>query len=233
MSHHKNSNGRIWLGAILIVIGALIFLKNFHFNILYIDIFSWPFILLVIGIIILVNRKDSIFGLILVIVGGIGIASKYLHISFRSILSEYWPILLILLGIYTIFKTFGKNEDTGVESIDSNEYYLDVFSIFGDITKIIKTTNFLGGKTTSLFSDLKVELRESKLPKGTIELDTVTLFGSTTIFIPNDWDVIIKTTTIFGGFEDHRGKSIPEAEFESKVLVVKGLVLFGSGEIKS
>ena len=63
MSIRSNSNGRIWLGSILIVVGALIFLKNFHFDILNINIFSWPVILLIIGGIILANHKDSILGL--------------------------------------------------------------------------------------------------------------------------------------------------------------------------
>ena len=236
MSQTNNSNGRVWLGAILIVLGSLFFLKNFHFNILNFNILSWPFLLLVIGIIILLNHKDSFFGLILIIVGGIGISSNLFDISFRSIIGEYWPVIFIIIGLYTIFKTFGKQHSSGPDMVEAEDFYLDVFSIFGDKTKIIKTNNFLGGKLTSIFSDLKISLSDSKLAKGNLELDMLTIFGSTEIYLPNDWEVIIKTTTIFGGFEDQRfNRREPDSnnEHQGKTIVIKGLVLFGSGEIKS
>jgi len=232
MSNH-NSNGRTWLGAILIIVGALIFMKNFHLSFFHIDIFSWPFILLIIGIIVLVNHKDSFFGLFLVIIGGAGIASQYFHISFRYIFREYWPFLLIILGIYLVLKQGVRNTSNKNEFVDSEEYYLDIFSIFGEKTKKIKTNNFLGGKTTSLFGELKVDLKDSRLTHGTKELDTLTLFGATKIYLPNDWNVIIKATTIFGGFEDHRGRSEQSENTETKILIIKGLVLFGGGEIRS
>ena len=233
MKEHKNSNGRIWLGAILIIVGALIFLKNFHFNIFQFDLFSWPFILILIGIIILINQRDSFFGFLLIIIGGAGIASKYLHISFRSVFSEYWPVLLIILGVYTLFKSIGTNSKSNMDTIESEECQVDIFSIFGDSTKQIKTNNFLGGKITSIFGDLKVDLRQSHLANGKQVLDTLTMFGATEIFLPNDWEVIIKTTTIFGGFDDKRSKTESLKELNEKVLVIKGLVLFGGGEIRS
>ena len=101
--------------------------------------------------------------------------------------------------------------------------------------KLLKQIIFLGGKFTSIFSDLKVTLKESGMDAGIRELDTLTMFGATQIFLPDDWEVIIKTTTLFGGFEDQRGrrKLNSDGEASSKTLVIKGLVLFGSGEIKS
>lgn len=232
MSIKNNSNGRIWLGAILIVVGVLIFLKNFHYHFLNINIFSWPVILLVIGIIILVNHKESFFGIVLVVVGGAGIASRYFHISFKSFFSEYWPFLIIIFGIYLVLRRNSNGANYHQDYIESKEYYLDIFSIFGDRTKKIKTDNFLGGKSTSLFSSLKIDLRDAKIIDGVKELDTLTMFGATEIFLPNDWEVKIKTTTIFGGFEDHRGKSNSIEENVNKILIIKGLVLFGGGEIK-
>lgn len=235
MSDTNNSNGRIWLGAALIILGSLFFLRNFHFSIFNFNILSWPFLLLIIGIVILVNHKDSLFGLILLVVGGIGIASNYFNQSFRSIIFDYWPFLIIILGFYTILKSFGSKDEVKNEIIDEDNYYLDIFSIFGDKTKIINTSNFLGGKLTSIFSDLKVTLKGSNMDEGVRELDTLTIFGATQIFLPDDWEVIIKTTTLFGGFEDQRfnKKMNADSEISSKTLVVKGLVLFGSGEIKS
>ncbi len=235
MSHTNNSNGRVWLGAVLIALGTLFFLRNFHFNIFNFNIFSWPFLLLIVGLIILVNHRDSFFGLLLIIIGGIGITSNLFNLSFRSIIGEYWPIILIIIGLYTIIKTFSKRVDTKQDIIEAEDYYLDIFSIFGERTKIVKTNNFLGGKLTSIFSDLKVSLRDSKITNPNLELEMLTIFGATEIYLPNDWEIIIKATTIFGGFEDQRlNKQINyNTELQGKTLVIKGLVLFGSVEIKS
>jgi predicted membrane protein len=232
MSNHNSSRGRVWLGVALIIVGLMLFMRNFHFHIFYFDIFSWPFILLIIGLFIIFNHKDSFFGWVLIVIGGIGITSRYLHISFRSVIMDYWPVLLIILGAYTLLKAFGGNKDDSVETTEAKEHYLDVFSIFGEKSKIIKTDNFLGGKTTLLFGELNLYLRESSLQQYNTVLDSITLFGSTNIYIPSDWEVVIKTVTIFGGFEDNRVKSQKDIN-DKKILVIKGLVLFGGGELKN
>ena len=232
MSNNNSSKGRIWLGLILIIVGLLIFMRNFHFHIFNIDILTWPIILMVIGLFIVFRNKDSFFGWLLLIIGGIGLSSRFLNMSFREIISEYWPILLIILGIYTLLKSFRSKEDNELSEISNNEHYLDIFSFFGDKTIIVKTNDFLGGKITSLFSEVQIDLRESRIKQSKVILDSVTLFASTKIFVPNDWEVIIKTLTIFGGFEDNRRRIKHEGEVQ-KIIVVKGLVMFGGGELKN
>lgn len=233
MSNHNNSNGRTWLGATLIIIGALLFMDNFHLTFFQINIFSWPVILLISGIFLLINHKGSGFAILLIILGGVGIASNFLHISIRSVFIEYWPFMLILFGIYLIFKKNIHHKKIESDFIEKDEYFLDIFSMFGDTRKKINITNFLGGKTTSLFSDLKIDLKNSQIQSGVRVLDTLTMFGATEIFIPSNWQIVIKVTTIFGGFEDHRIMTTQNANEDKKVLVIKGLVLFGSGEIKN
>ena len=233
MANQNSSRGRIWLGAALILIGLLLFMRNFHFHFFYFDIFSWPFIVLIIGLVIIFNHKDSFFGWLLIVVGGIGITSRYLDISFRSVIIDYWPVLLILLGAYTLLRAFGGSSNENLEDIiDEQEHYLDEFSIFGDKSKLIRTGNFLGGKTTSLFGELNIDLREAVLQQYNTVLDSITIFGSTNIYLPAEWEVVIKTVTIFGGFEDKRTKASTESS-DKKILVIKGLVLFGGGEIKN
>ena len=146
MSNQKNSNGRIWLGAILIIVGTLIFLRNFNFEFLHINIFSWPFIMLLVGIVVLINSKDSLFGIILVILGGVGLTARYFDTSYREIFSEYWPVLLILLGLHTIFKNFGGGNSNKTETIENDNEVIDIFSFLGDKSKFIKSSKFIGGK---------------------------------------------------------------------------------------
>jgi len=127
---------------------------------------------------------------------------------------------------------FNKKKDDK-ESTESEQNAIDIFSIFGNKTKYIKSGNFLGGKTTSIFGDLKIDLRNCQINNNVIELDTLTLFGATGFNIPNDWEVIIKMTTLFGGLDDQRTSQQKLEDESKKILVLKGIVLFGGFEIRN
>jgi predicted membrane chloride channel (bestrophin family) len=60
MEAHRNLGSRVILGIILIAIGVIYLLKSFYFPI-DIEIFSFPFILIVIGIIIMLNSGNKLF----------------------------------------------------------------------------------------------------------------------------------------------------------------------------
>lgn len=128
------------------------------------------------------------------------------------------------------FQKSNKHQISDHEFVESNEYLVDIFTIIGETHKVIKTNRFLGGKISSILGETQIDLRNSKLAEGKIELDTLTMFASTEIHIPSDWKVFIKTTTIFGGFEDLRSPTLNSES--TNILIIKGLVLFGGGEIK-
>jgi predicted membrane protein len=149
----------------------------------------------------------------------------------RFFVAEYWPFLLIIFGIYIIFKRSPHSEDGQYESVDSDEYKIDLFTLLASKTVTIKTNRFLGGKVTSILGESIIDLRNSSLADNIIELETQTILGSTEIHIPSSWNVIIKTTTILGGIEDVRGFS-ENSEGNPNTLIIKGQVLLGGGEIK-
>ena len=77
-----------------------------------------------------------------------------------------------------------------------------------------------------------LNLNNADLDWGTNVLDVFVMFGGCDIRVPSDMNVKVKVTAIFGGFSDER-KVINENEANNgKELVIKGLVLFGGGEVK-
>ena len=59
------------------------------------------------------------------------------------------------------------------------------------------------------------------------------MFGGTTIVVPNDWNIVMNVTSIFGGFSNKSVKD-PNANVDlSRTLIIKGLVVFGGGELKT
>ena len=110
---------------------------------------------------------------------------------------------------------------------------IDDISIFGGGSKIISSDNFRGGNVTAIFGGSEINLTGCKLAEGDQIIDVLLIFGGTTIVVPKDWNVIVNVTSILGGFSD---KSIRDPNIipdQSRTLHVKGLAMFGGGEVKN
>jgi len=56
------------------------------------------------------------------------------------------------------------------------------------------------------------------------------VFGGASLIIPPDWNVKSDVLNLFGGFSDKRRTSQVN---NNKTLTIKGVVIFGGGELKS
>ncbi len=236
-------DGKTWIGIILIAIGALLIADNFlflDFNLHHL-IFSWHTIFLIIGLVILNNSKNSIVGIILVIIGLFGIfnhiAPFNIYFSFR----DYWPVLLIIIGFFILFRRKDSqippksSTDVPGQSFDQQTYSGDMIeesSIFNSTNRLITSDNFRGGRITSIFGSSKINFAKSKLAPGENTLELTCIFGGCDIVVPKDWKVIMNVTAVFGGFEDKRYLS-DSSNYTEGVLIIKGAVIFGGGEILS
>ena len=238
----SNTTARLIVGLILIVLGGLFLLDNY--GIIYFSLpsflFHWEYILIGIGLFILATSNNKTTGIILIAIG----------VFFRF--PEFWPLLLVGLGIYIILKrnnskpnlgtspsfTEGEtqnnftSEGTDSTSTESLQDSIDDVSIFGGGTKNFSSKNFTGGKMTAIFGGSDVHLENCTLAHGRNELDLFVMFGGYEIFVPQDWNVVVNVIPIFGGFSDKRMKDPNRVYEDDKVLVIKGMVLFGGGEVK-
>ena len=56
--------------------------------------------------------------------------------------------------------------------------------------------------------------------------------GGTELIVPSNWKIKSDVTSIFGGFNDKKYKySTIEIE-DGKELIIKGVLIFGGGEVK-
>jgi predicted membrane protein len=252
MEVHRNLGSRVILGIILIAIGVIYLLKTFYFPI-DIEIFSFPFILIVIGIIIMLNSGNKLFGVIVFVFGLLLYFGDHITI---------WPFFFILWGIYIIFKNrsyghrvsdhpqpdsnpsekrdfrddiadFVKSEKKHFYDSSIRKDYLDDVSVFGGGHKVIHSDNFKGGNITAIFGGSEIDLTQCKLAPGDNIIDVVIIFGGTTIVVPNNWDVILNVTPLFGGFSNKKNRYVSSVPEPDGTLIIKGVVLFGGGEVKS
>jgi predicted membrane protein len=227
MSGKKLIEVRTLIGFLILAIGALLLLQNFGligFRISKI-IFHWYTILILIGLVLVFTSINLTSGLILITIGTIGY------------MPELWPIVLIGLGLYIILKVREtpkeKNEKISHTEAVFNSMEINEVAIFGGGKKFIQSENFRGGKITTIFGGLEINLNESKLAEGENRIELFAMFGGSTIYVPSDWKVELDVISIFGGFSDSRKFISNQNENTTKVLKIKGLVFFGGGEIKN
>lgn len=114
-----------------------------------------------------------------------------------------------------------------------NKDVIDDVAIFGGGSKIIFSDNFQGGNITAIFGGSEINLMNCKLAEGENVLDVLMVFGGSTIIVPKEWNVVINVTSILGGFSNKSVRNPNLIVDQSRTLIIKGLTLFGGGEVKT
>lgn len=217
------------IGILIIGVGLLYMLRNM--GMIRLDIwhivFSWPMLLLVVGLINFV-KKQYVWGGILLVLGLLFLQGR---ITGYDIFSTFWPVVVILVGFAIIFSNTSLFKSRRKIQVRQNgEQMIDEVCIFGGSERNIVTPAFKGGRILAVFGGANINFTQSSLAAGDNVLDVMAIFGGATLIVPADWNVKFEIFNILGGFSDKRRNLNID---HSKVLVIKGVALFGGGEIKS
>ncbi|MCC6638914.1 MAG: hypothetical protein IT278_14415 [Ignavibacteriaceae bacterium] len=240
MAKVQSQTARILIGVGLILLGVLYFLKEVDIigEQLNHVIFSLPTVVLVIGIILFVNSRRKSLAYLLMALGSVGMIIKSFNLDYSDFIV---PVILLALGFYIIYRHVEKQREAELGGdADSlrNQYkseydVLEEVSVFGGNKKIINSKNFRGGNITIIFGGSEIFLRDCELSDGENVLDLFVIFGGCDLTVPSNWNVKIDVVSLFGGFSSKRyNYSKSDDVDENKTLVIKGLVLFGGGEMK-
>jgi predicted membrane protein len=232
--HHHLTNNRSLIGVILVLAGLFLVIRNTGFFPAFIDqiIFSWPMLLLAIGLVITIGSSGGkTSGLIVMAVGGFFLIPLIFRETFHMY-NMFWPSIFIIIGVIFIFtrrRPWGAVSTASVAGDD----YIDYVNVFSGGERQIVSENFRGGKITAIFGGTELDLTKAKLAPGVSELEIACVFGGATIIVPDDMNVKIEVTPVLGGFGDSRKLHPGRTVDTSKQLVIKGAVIFGGGEVKS
>ena len=227
MTNYKN-NQSSWVGITLIIIGFFFILDTF--NIMeFGGIISdwWPAIFIIIGLIKL-QGQDRGAGLIFILIGALLLLTIHDIVEWNSIW-RLWPLILIFIGLSMIFKgrrnkwKLTNEKTTGDDYIHSN-------AVFGGSEHAITSQNFRGGETMALFGGVELDMRQAQISADGCKIHATALFVGVEIIVPDDWNVIITGTPIFGGIDS---KSRRKSDAKSgKDIFIHCTVAFGGVEIK-
>ncbi len=243
------SNKHLIGGVVVLTIGVLFLLRNFHILGPELNhyIFSWKTLLIGIGILNLALANNRVGGFILIAIGTFFWLPEIFDLSVRAG-QLFWPVIIMIVGIMLLFKRPNNPhfpwKGRGWKDASADDYqtgegnsdeYVDEVSIFSGSKKIINSNNFRGGKITAIFGGSEVNLTRAQLAPGRNILNVFFMFGGSEIVVPSNWNVVIEVTPIFGSFSDERyvPKSFQTDDGAESVLIVRGLLLFGGAEIKS
>jgi predicted membrane protein len=243
--HHRvhSASGRIWTGVFLLLIGAAALLKSYLVPTLPSWLFSWQMLLILLGLFLGIRhnfRGGPWFVLILV-------GSAFLLREFYPGLIDaryIWPIVLIAMGAFLIFKPQRRDWQERKEAETSGDtaplppqdgYHdddlLDSTSVFGGVKKTIFSKNFRGGEVVNIMGGAEINLSQSDI-QGRVELEVTQIFGGTKLVVPPHWVVKPEMAAIFGGIDDKRALHNVTID-HSKVLILKGTSIFGGIDIRN
>jgi len=233
---HRNTGEKIGFGLLLIIAGILFIFKNIDMLPKEIeDVFiSWQMLLIGIGLVKFVFDSNKFVSSILILVGGFFLLPEIFDFKIDFI-DVFWPGILIVVGLMLVFKNKRKIK-TSVFGFKDNQHssqsFIEDVNIFGGGDKVIDSEDFKGGTINNVFGGSTLDLRDCKIKGDSATIEVNCVFGGSELLIPDNWVVVIKVNSVFGGFSNKRKNRNPVNDNEKKTLFIVGSAIFGGGEIK-
>jgi predicted membrane protein len=200
------------------------------------------------------NSFSAVFGAALVLFGAIFLLDNLGYIGSSMIFDNFWPIVLILLGIAIITRT-GRSKwheqdyqrgwqdsppSTGKPSQDATGDYVSESQVFGDIHRQNSSKNFSGGHCSVVFGDIRLDLTQTDFLEGERILRISSVFGSVRVDLPANLEFCVRADCVAGSMQikgDRRGGLVQKISVQSDgyVNASKRLLIHASsvfGEIK-
>ncbi len=224
----RNLNKILW-GLTFVVIGVIIGTNSLEITNINIFFDGWwtLFIIIPCFIGLFDEKKELINHLIGLLIGVLLLLSTRGIIEFEVVAKLIIPIIFILIGLSIIFNNTIKS--TVMKKIkEENKNGLDTITATFSEQKIDKDNEeFQGAALDSVFGNIVLDLRKAKLKDETV-IDISAIFGGAVIYVPQDANVKIKSTPIFGGVSNHSLKS----KDNKKTIYISAFCMFGGVEIK-
>lgn len=260
-SNGPQNNGKVFAGLILLAVGSLLLLRQFDFFFFPSWIFSFPMLLIVIG---LYNGAKHNFKnpawFIMILIGVVFLSGRIM--PFFDLRAFIWPICIIALGLWLILRrnqqnfAWKKKEqvfDTDAFNAEADytvkpdgyvppkaaynakgDDYIDSVSVFGGVKKVILSKDFKGGEIVNIFGGAELDFSQSDI-NGTVIIEVTQIFGGVKLIVPPHWQVTSDVAAIFAGVDDKRYSKHNQHNPLSpdKLLVIKGVSVFAGIDIRS
>ena len=208
--------------------------------------FSWPMLLLIIGI-VNICKFQFFWGILCAAVGKFFLFTKVSAIFpneaiYEQFASTYWPLLIIVCGLLILITTImssGKriickkatfNERSTPNESENNNGMINYHLTFSGTEQVILDPVFKGGNIDITFGGIELDLSRTTLAEGDTFLNINVVFGGAEITAPDSWDIELRSNRFASGIEDSRAKVMEKDRTRKLIIVAK--CSFGGIEIK-
>ncbi|MBN1767833.1 MAG: hypothetical protein JXR50_12870 [Prolixibacteraceae bacterium] len=214
-------SGNKGAGIIVMGVGAFFMLPDIFEDYKQIKRFFWPSLLLLLGLVLILgnNRKKKLK------------ENSWHYKDFSGSQNEGYSKEYRNGNSSSNAKAHGDDHYYSRKGVDSD--FFDEFVIFGGREINVISSNLRGGHSTAIFGGAEVDLRRCTPAYDGCSVEVTTMFGGNIIKVPNDWTVLNKITTIFGGYSDLRVKDPTYAPNPAKTIVLSGVCIFGGTEVRN
>lgn len=224
---NKTTNS-LW-GIILIILGLILALNALEIT--NINLFFngwWTLFIIIPSFIDLFKDKDKTGNIIGLVIGLFLLLACNDIIDFTLIFKLIIPIALIITGISFIYKdNFSSKIKDKIKELNKNidnEYY----ATFSEQKLEFNKDEFKDCKLNAIFGGIKCDLKDVVIKKD-IVINASAIFGGITIYLPDNINVKVVGTSIFGGVTDERKNKTKDNEL---TIYINTLCLFGGINLK-
>ena len=226
----KKVSSILW-GIVLVAAGVILALNAF--GVTSINIFFdgwWTLIIIVPCVISLFTSNDKGGSLIGICVG------VFLLLCCQDILSfdMFWKLLIpaaiVIIGISMIIKSVCGNKGTEVyKKLKSNGTEIkNATATFSGTNVNFDGEVFDGAELNAVFGGVKCDLRGAVIEKDCV-INASAIFGGIDIFVPDNLNVKINSTSIFGGVSDKKHNN---NQANTPTLYINATCMFGGVDVK-
>ena len=231
---HRQKN-RVFFGIAIAIVGLALLLRTMGLLPFFSLDFSWPFILIIIGILIGIKTGfRRISSWILILIGIANLTPQFMFMGHPS-RDFAWPALVIAGGLAIAFRPRRKDcfprrpMDSSINT--GNNLNIDV--TFGGKKEVVTSKDFKGGAVSVTFAGCEINLTQADFSEAEAILDFRISFGGVELIVPSNWEVQNEVSASFGSVEDERTIHAATGNEPKKTLILRGTCSFGSIEIKS
>jgi predicted membrane protein len=220
---------------------------------LFIIAFGMVILLQVLGIVYFPDLTDKWWVLFIIVPGVAGIASSGFHFWnvflvflgawllvedqswFKTMVGEKgWPIFLgVSIIVFGVWVVLGGHhhvhnfEHTKPNTNEDSDNFPEYTSVFSSVSYVNKSKSFRGGKASSVFGSITVDLREISLTSNaTFEVSGV--FGSIELILPRTIPIKVDVIPVFGAISNIAPLMPMNGQ---SYLEIKGAAVFGTVKI--
>lgn len=137
------------------------------------------------------------------------------------------PGIFVIIGLSIIFNEGIKGKIADKVKEGKKNGLEDITATFGGQKTIKDNEEFKGANLDAVFGGVELDLRKANIEKEAV-IKASAIFGGIEIYVPQDVNVKVKATPIFGGVSN---KTLSN-ENNQKTIYIEAFCMFGGVDIK-